>query len=262
MKIRKQIAVGVGIAGWFAIGSGCVGGLSANGPFRRLEIVQRDLIREERRLLRIRTEILKQRLRLVRAQHAAEIAEWRARAARWPAERARLQSKVAVQRGRRLRSAASAAEREPECGSRRGYGILRVNTKPWTRIYVDGRYMGLTPEADIRLEAGRHTLRLVNPEYGISKTYRIAIDACASKTFVRKLTQEGWGHGTLRINTKPWTRIYVDGRYLGLTPEDDIRLEAGRHTLRLVNPEFGISKTYTISIIGGTSKTFVRKLTR
>lgn len=69
----------------------------------------------------------------------------------------------------------------------------------------------------------------------------------------------GGGTGTLRINTKPWTKIYVDGVYKGATPKTNLKLSAGRHRLRLVNREFKISKSYTITIKAGRSKTFVRK---
>ena len=69
----------------------------------------------------------------------------------------------------------------------------------------------------------------------------------------------GGGTGTLRINTKPWTKIYVDGVYKGVTPKTNLKLPAGKHRLRLVNSDFGISKRYTITIKAGRSKTFVKK---
>jgi serine/threonine protein kinase len=72
----------------------------------------------------------------------------------------------------------------------------------------------------------------------------------------------GGGTGTLRINTKPWTKIYVDGSYKGNTPKTNLKIPAGRHRLRLVNKEFGISKSYTITIKPGRTKTFVRKFKR
>ena len=63
----------------------------------------------------------------------------------------------------------------------------------------------------------------------------------------------------MRINTKPWTKIYVDGVYKGVTPKTNLKLPAGKHRLRLVNSDFGISKRYTITIKAGRSKTFVKK---
>jgi serine/threonine protein kinase len=76
----------------------------------------------------------------------------------------------------------------------------------------------------------------------------------------RPVTRPTGGMGTLRINTKPWTKIYINGRYKGVTPKLNIKLRAGTYKLRLVNPEFGIRKTYTITITAGKTRTFVRKL--
>jgi hypothetical protein len=66
-------------------------------------------------------------------------------------------------------------------------------------------------------------------------------------------------YGTLRVNTKPWTKIYVDGAYKGVTPKTNLRLPAGRHRLRLVNHSHNISKTYSINIKPGRATVFVRK---
>ncbi len=66
------------------------------------------------------------------------------------------------------------------------------------------------------------------------------------------------GTGTLRINTRPWTRIYVDGVDRGVTPQQSLSLPAGKRRLRLVNKEFNISKTFTVEIRPGQSTTFVR----
>lgn len=35
-----------------------------------------------------------------------------------------------------------------------------MSSVPWAELYVDGRLVGNTPVADLRLQAGRHRLRL------------------------------------------------------------------------------------------------------
>ena len=47
-------------------------------------------------------------------------------------------------------------------------GFLRVSTRPWAYVEIDGRRLGITPLKHHPLEAGPHTLRLDNP--GLSKT--------------------------------------------------------------------------------------------
>ena len=55
--------------------------------------------------------------------------------------------------------------------------------------------------------------------------------------------------GTLRINSKPWTRITIDGKDTGLTtPQLRIRLPVGKHKVVLSNPKFNIRATFTVYI--------------
>jgi serine/threonine protein kinase len=69
------------------------------------------------------------------------------------------------------------------------------------------------------------------------------------------------GPGTLRINTRPWSKVFVDGRLIGNTPQMNITLEAGKHTVTLVNDDFGIRKTLRVDIKPGQVETQVLTLT-
>ena len=66
------------------------------------------------------------------------------------------------------------------------WGILRINTVPWTKIYVDGRPRGTTPQLKLKLKAGRHKLVLLNNNFGIRKTYYVTIRPGKPTTFIRK----------------------------------------------------------------------------
>ena len=39
-----------------------------------------------------------------------------------------------------------------------GTGLLNVNSKPWSNLYLDGRFIGQTPKIGYEVPAGRHTL--------------------------------------------------------------------------------------------------------
>jgi serine/threonine protein kinase len=71
----------------------------------------------------------------------------------------------------------------------------------------------------------------------------------------------GGGEGTLRVQTRPWSKVFVDGQLVGTTPQMGIRLPAGSHTLVLVNDDFGIRKTVPIRIRAGETITKVLTLT-
>jgi serine/threonine protein kinase len=58
-----------------------------------------------------------------------------------------------------------------------GTGTLRVQTRPWSKVLVDGRPVGTTPLTGVTLSAGRHTLTFVNDDFGIQKTVKVEIEA-------------------------------------------------------------------------------------
>jgi hypothetical protein len=65
------------------------------------------------------------------------------------------------------------------------------------------------------------------------------------------------GEGTLRINSRPWSEIYVDGTHVGHTPKLDLRVSAGNHRVRLVNQELGLSKTIELNAPAGETVSHV-----
>lgn len=66
--------------------------------------------------------------------------------------------------------------------------------------------------------------------------------------------------GTLRLNSRPWSEVMVDGKRVGNTPQMNLRLSAGAHTIKLVNPEFGLRKTIKVRIAAGKTQTRIINL--
>jgi hypothetical protein len=66
--------------------------------------------------------------------------------------------------------------------------------------------------------------------------------------------------GTLRLNTRPWAQVIVDGRMVGNTPQPNLQLPAGKHKIQLVNPAMGLSKTVSVTIKAGQVTTQVLNL--
>ncbi len=61
--------------------------------------------------------------------------------------------------------------------------------------------------------------------------------------------------GVLRINTRPWAEIYIDGQRVGNTPQMHLELTAGWHRISLRNPELELVKAFTIKIAPGQTET-------
>lgn len=65
--------------------------------------------------------------------------------------------------------------------------------------------------------------------------------------------------GFLRINSKPWTKIFIDGTDTNLnTPQTAYQLSPGMHQVMLYNPEFGIRDTFSIHVIKGETQTVIK----
>jgi serine/threonine-protein kinase len=61
--------------------------------------------------------------------------------------------------------------------------------------------------------------------------------------------------GTLRINSRPWSQVVIDGRPIGSTPQMNVSLSEGTHKVTLINPDFDIKKTLTVKIKAGQIET-------
>jgi serine/threonine protein kinase len=70
----------------------------------------------------------------------------------------------------------------------------------------------------------------------------------------------GASAGMLRINSRPWAELTIDGRPAGNTPQMNLQLPAGSHTVKLTNPQFGLTKTIKIQIQPGQTVTKVVSL--
>ena len=81
------------------------------------------------------------------------------------------------------------------------------------------------------LSIGTHTLSIANKSLGIQKTVRVTVSeiGVAEEKIV-------FGRGMVRVVSRPWATVYVDGVEKGRTPIQFAVYE-GEHTLRLVSGE-------------------------
>ena len=69
------------------------------------------------------------------------------------------------------------------------------------------------------------------------------------------------GSGFLRIGSKPWTTIALDGKDTGLhTPQTQMKVAAGSHRITLSNPQFKIRQTFSVDIKAGETITVIKDL--
>ena len=86
-----------------------------------------------------------------------------------------------------------------------------------------------------------------------SKSSKKVARASSSRSSSARSTSGG--QGTLRINSRPWSQVYVDGRLIGNTPQLNIKLSPGRHKVKLVNPDMGMTKRFRVKVQAGKATT-------
>jgi serine/threonine-protein kinase len=74
----------------------------------------------------------------------------------------------------------------PKAASTQSTGVLRINTRPWSKVSIDGIPAGSTPQMNIKVAAGTHTVTLENPEFGIKQ--KLTLSVKPGETVTRVLT--------------------------------------------------------------------------
>jgi eukaryotic-like serine/threonine-protein kinase len=68
-------------------------------------------------------------------------------------------------------------------------------------------------------------------------------------------TSGGAEQGALSINSRPWSQVTIDGKLVGNTPQIGVQLSAGRHKVKLVNPELDMTRGFSVDIEAGKTTT-------
>lgn len=70
-----------------------------------------------------------------------------------------------------------------------GAALLRINSRPWAQVYVDGRLVGNTPQLALQLPPGEHNVRLVNGIFAMGKVLNVKLRAGERVTRVEMLEE-------------------------------------------------------------------------
>lgn len=126
--------------------------------------------------------------------------------------------------------------------------MLTIQTTPaGATVVVDGAEVGRAP-LQLQLTAGHHRVEIWHPGYRSVVRELDLVDATMLQVVLDK-AQKTVEPGILRIDTKPWATVYVDGKSVGVTPVK-ATLAPGRHVVKLVT-DTGASQTRTVTIESG-----------
>ncbi|HKP55342.1 MAG TPA: PEGA domain-containing protein, partial [Polyangiales bacterium] len=99
-----------------------------------------------------------------------------AKLSRAEAKAARLEAKAAkAEKAAQAKSEKADAKAGRKAAAGAPTAMLKLNSTPWSEVYVDDRHVGHTPVLGLPLTAGKHTIRLVNPQLGGKKTIKIQL---------------------------------------------------------------------------------------
>jgi hypothetical protein len=71
------------------------------------------------------------------------------------------------------------------------FGQLKIDTDPWSDIYLGKRKLGTTPLLGIRLPVGTHTLTAVNAELKIRLEFKVTIERNRTAAVYKELRKPG-----------------------------------------------------------------------
>jgi eukaryotic-like serine/threonine-protein kinase len=125
-------------------------------------------------------------------------------------------------------------------------GSLTVHASPWCTVYLGSRKLGDTPLVDVEAPEGRHRLRCVNQEGGLSSERMVVITAGQKTSESFRVEQ-----GQIDIRVKPWAKIWIDGHERGMSPIGVVTVRQGKHQVRLVNSDLKVDRVMTVDVAAG-----------
>lgn len=114
-------------------------------------------------------------------------------------------------------------------------GKLRLSIEPWAAVFVDEKQVEeQVAELELDLAVGRHTVRLVHPNFPPSVKF-IDIEPGNMREF-------NWSFynsmGYLELSVRPWADVYLNDTLYGTTPlNKPLMLPPGSYLLELRHPQ-------------------------
>lgn len=123
-------------------------------------------------------------------------------------------------------------------------GTLRLVTRPWADVYVDGELRGRTPKLhEFTLPPGRHAIQLRNPQ---TQVVEFQVEVTPGQQ-LHRIVALPILPALLRIATAPGDSVYVDGVPVETT--EPVEVEHGKRQVRFENA--GRAATVPVEAMAG-----------
>jgi hypothetical protein len=172
------------------------------------------------------------------------------------------------------REAAAEAKREAAEERRSSYSERRAAAKEKREAAAEARHAAIQERREAakeKREARLAAKREAAEERREAKEERLAARESRDSEASPTVSSGGFGRtqgnmvpangaALLRINSRPWAQVYVDGRLVGNTPQLALQLPPGEHNVRLVNGIFAMGKVLNVKLRAGERVTRVEML--
>ena len=132
------------------------------------------------------------------------------------------------------------------------FGKLNINTTPiGANIHIDGKKYGTTPNVIQNILVGKHHIRLSKKGYiSISDTINIKETGITTYTFELIQGQDKEDDNIINIQIatgQAGDKIYIDGKYIGLSPIEAYPLMVGKHKVEAERNGQKLSKDINVA---------------
>ena len=125
-------------------------------------------------------------------------------------------------------------------------GWLAIDVPAELDVIEKGTLLGTSRSRQILMQAGPHTIDLVNTEIGYSQTQSVQIEPGRVSRLAVTLPRS-----RVNINAIPWADVSIDGQRVGETPIGNLPVAIGVHTIVLRHPTLG-EKVLSVTVKAGT----------
>jgi hypothetical protein len=135
----------------------------------------------------------------------------------------------------------------------RAMGYLAIDSAIELEVIADGVQVGNGRHPVVRLEEGPHEIELVNKTLGYRERQTVRILAGSTVSVAMTLPQ-----GVMQIDAVPWADVWVDGKWVGRTPIEELAVTIGAHEVVFRHPDLGAKTVSTVVKAGETSRVSVQ----
>lgn len=126
-------------------------------------------------------------------------------------------------------------ERDPKENDKpkaKARGVLVVNSKPATDVFLKDKRLGKTPDK-FKLPQGKHKIRLVNKDIGLDRTLRVTVEAPPEITTVYEVFKTG--RLKLKFITDNFYTLIINGKVYKGDIRKSVELVEGEHLILIRN---------------------------